>query len=119
MKKIRIGAFALLLLLFALLVLRDGWNSNNQVPSPTAQPSSTESSGESSLEPSELVLEVSLLVIGKTETDAIALIDSKSGEVTYRVVRRDDEIFAVTMDYRTDRINLEIDKNIVTAANIG
>jgi hypothetical protein len=119
MKKIRIGAFALLLLLFALLVLRDGWNSNKQEPSSTTPPSSSESNGEISLEPTELVLEVSQLVIGKTEADAIALIESNSGEVTYRVVRRDSENFAVTMDYRTDRINLEIDKNIVTSANIG
>lgn len=38
---------------------------------------------------------------------------------TVRVVREDDESYAMTMDYRTDRINIELDDGKVTRAYIG
>lgn len=38
---------------------------------------------------------------------------------TVRVVREDDESFVMTMDYRTDRINIELDDGRVTRAYVG
>jgi len=38
---------------------------------------------------------------------------------TVRVTREDDESYAMTMDYRTDRINIELDGGRVTRAYIG
>lgn len=37
----------------------------------------------------------------------------------YRIVREDGEHFIVTEDYRTDRINLEVDQHKVTKAYVG
>ena len=59
-------------------------------------------------------------MIGMSEEEAIQTIEGISSEqLTARVVRRDAENFAVTLDYRLDRINLEIDNGIVTKAFIG
>jgi hypothetical protein len=72
------------------------------------------------LEPSATTQAVAVEVIGMSEEDAIQTIEGISSEqLTARVVRRDDENFAVTMDYRLDRINLEIDNGVVTKASIG
>jgi hypothetical protein len=72
------------------------------------------------LEPSPTVIAVSQEVIGMTEEQAIQTIEGISSEqLTARVVRRDDENFAVTMDYRINRINLEIDNGLVTKTFIG
>jgi hypothetical protein len=71
-------------------------------------------------EPSASIIAVSQDVIGMTEEEAIQTIESVEGEeVTYRVTRRDDENYAMTMDYRINRINLEIDNGIVTKTFIG
>lgn len=71
-------------------------------------------------EPSPTVIAVSQDVIGMTEDQAIQTIEGISSEqLTARVVRRDDENFAVTMDYRINRINLEIDNGLVTKTFIG
>lgn len=69
--------------------------------------------------PDALAEEIARAVVGKTEAEAISLITGKGVGLIYRVVKRDGESFVVTMDYRTDRINLEIEKDIVTAANVG
>jgi hypothetical protein len=66
-----------------------------------------------------LAQEIAALVIGLTETEAIALIDQKSPQFEYRIVMRDGESFAVTMDYRINRINLEIDGKFVVNAYVG
>ncbi len=66
-----------------------------------------------------LAQEIAALVIGMTETEAIALIDQKSPKFEYRIVMRDGESFAVTMDYRINRINLEIDGKFVVNAYVG
>jgi hypothetical protein len=66
-----------------------------------------------------LAQEIAALVIGMTETEAIALIDQKSPQFEYRIVMRDGESFAVTMDYRINRINLEIDGKFVVNAYVG
>jgi hypothetical protein len=56
-------------------------------------------------------------VIGRSEADAVAAIE-ETGYVA-RVVSRDGEDFAVTDDYRTDRINLRIGAGVVTHADVG
>lgn len=42
-----------------------------------------------------------------------------ANEIIYRIVREDDQHFIVTMDLRLDRLNLEIDKGIVTKIEVG
>ena len=66
-----------------------------------------------------MVLALAEEVIGLTEEKAIELIENKSGMIMYRIVKRDGENFPVTMDYRLDRINLEITEGIVTYAYVG
>jgi hypothetical protein len=71
-------------------------------------------------EPSDTAQAVAVEVIGMSEADAIQTIEGVSSEqLTYRVTRRDDESYPMTMDYRLDRINLEIDNGIVTKTSIG
>ena len=53
------------------------------------------------------------------ETEAIDMIEKQGGQINYRIVKRDGESFPVTMDYRMDRINLEIENGVITNASIG
>ena len=70
--------------------------------------------------PSDIAEAIASEVIGMSESDAIAKIEAVTDPpLTARVVRRDDENFVVTMDYRLDRINLEIDDDIVTKTSTG
>ena len=86
----------------------------------TAMPTPDSSSSNMQFEPSPTVVAVSQEVIGMTEEDAIQTIEGISSEqLTARVVRRDDENYPMTMDYRINRINLEIDNGIVTKTSIG
>jgi hypothetical protein len=56
-------------------------------------------------------------LVGMTEAEAIALIEGQGW--TSRISARDGEYFALTMDLRTDRVNLEIVDGVVTVATIG
>lgn len=56
-------------------------------------------------------------VVGLTEAAATDRILAAGAEP--RVVARDGESYAVTDDYRTDRINLQIEDGIVVAADVG
>ena len=56
-------------------------------------------------------------LVGQTETDAITWIRALG--MRCRVMRRDKESFMGTCDYRTDRVNLEVDNGNVTKASIG
>ena len=86
----------------------------------TAIPAPESSESEVELAPSDTAQAVADEVIGMSEAEAIETIAGISSEyLTPRIVRRDDENFIVTMDYRLDRINLEIDNGIVTQASIG
>lgn len=80
-------------------------------------PTTSMSTGMPDMEPSQATKDMAKKVIGMHEKDAITAIEGIGD--SYRIARRDDESFALTMDYRPDRINLEIDNDIVTAANIG
>ena len=95
-------------------------NDSDTTATATALPTPMESGSEMEFAPSDTAQVVATEVIGMSEAKAIETIESYSSEMlTVRIVRRDDENFAVTMDYRLDRINLEIDDGMVTAANIG
>jgi hypothetical protein len=56
-------------------------------------------------------------LVGLSEDDALAIVQERGFEA--RVVARDGEEFAVTDDYRLDRINLRIEAGVVTAADVG
>ena len=56
-------------------------------------------------------------LMGLTEKDAFAKVEATGR--TIRLARRDKETFALTMDYRPDRINIEVDNGAVTEASIG
>jgi len=53
------------------------------------------------------------------QTQATAVILAAANGFQARIVRIDDETFAVTLDAREDRINFEIDDGLVTKATIG
>jgi hypothetical protein len=83
-------------------------------------PAPESSSPDMQFEPSPTVVAVSQEVIGMTEEQAIQTIEGiSSEELTYRVTRRNDEFYPMTMDYRINRINLEIDDGLVKKTSIG
>jgi hypothetical protein len=107
-----------LLILFALTAC-SGQSPDDAVTSSNL-PASTGVPSEFPTEPSATALAVAAEVIGMTEELAIQTIEGVSSEqLTARVVRRDDENYAVTEDYSLSRINLEIDSGIVTKTSIG
>ena len=113
--KLLAGAIVAMLALTAC-----GSQSPDDAVTSTAMPAPESSSSDMQFEPSPTVIAVSQDVIGMTEDQAIQTIEGISSEqLTARVVRRDDENFAVTMDYRINRINLEIDNGLVTKTFIG
>jgi hypothetical protein len=105
----------------AMLVLTAcGSQSPDTGVTSTALPTPESSSSDMQFEPSPTVIAVSQEVIGMTEELAIQTIEGISSEqLTARVVRRDDESYAVTQDYSLSRINLEIDNGVVTKSSIG
>lgn len=94
-------------------------SSNPEVTS-SYLPAPTESGPEVELAPSAAAQAVADEVIGMSEGEAIETIAGISSEaLTSRIVRRDEESFMITMDYRLDRINLQIDDGIVTTTYVG
>lgn len=55
--------------------------------------------------------------LGLTEVEAAALADEQT--LDWRVVRIDDEFFAVTEDFRPSRLNFEIEDGIVAKVTLG
>lgn len=56
-------------------------------------------------------------VIGKTGEEARAM--GREAGVSVRTARIDKESFMLTMDYRPERLNIEIDAGVVAAARCG
>jgi hypothetical protein len=52
-------------------------------------------------------------------TEAAAEECAKNLDWTYRLGQRDDEIFAGTFDFRTDRVTVTVMKGFVTQVNVG
>lgn len=57
-------------------------------------------------------------LVGMKEVDAIKVLGDH-GMLKIRIVHRDGENFIVTRDYKTDRVNLSIEKGRVSKAEIG
>ena len=113
--KLLAGAIVAMLALSAC-----GSQSPDDAVTSTAMPAPESSSSDMQFEPSPTVIAVSQEVIGMTEEQAIQTIEGISSEqLAYRVVRRDDEYYPMTMDYRINRINLEIDDGLVTKTSSG
>lgn len=94
--------------------------SANPKETSSSLPAPTESGSEMELAPSDTAQAVADEVIGMSEAEAIETIAGISSEaLTSRIIRRDEESFMITMDYRLDRINLQIDDGIVTTTYIG
>ena len=55
--------------------------------------------------------------VGLSKKAAIAKADAN--DVTWRILREDDEQFPATMDFNPERINFEIDNGKVTKATLG
>lgn len=66
--------------------------------------------------PSEL-LKFAEELIGLEEHIALSCVENANLE--WRVVARDGETFAVTLDYRADRVNVSIEQFIVSETSIG
>ena len=54
-------------------------------------------------------------ITGMTEEAGVAYAESK--DITVRVASRDGEFFALTEDYRFDRINIDIRLGVITSAD--
>jgi hypothetical protein len=115
MKSLIIGALTATLALTACST-----QSSDTEATSSAIPIPESSGSDMQFEPSETAQAVAAEVIGMTEAEAISKIESVSSEeLDYRVVRRDDESYPMTMDYGINRINLEIDNGLVTKTSIG
>jgi hypothetical protein len=64
-----------------------------------------------------LTPESSQTLIGMTEDEASKMATTNGWAV--RIAMRDGEPFTLTMDYRQDRVNLMVEKNLVTKVDIG
>ncbi len=60
---------------------------------------------------------ITIQVIGKTVEEAKALCDAIGFQL--RITREDSNWFIVTRDYRTDRVNVEIEHEKIVKASIG
>jgi hypothetical protein len=60
---------------------------------------------------------ITVQVIGKTVDEAKALCESAN--MRLRITRTDGVAHIVTMDYRTDRVNVHVENGKVTKATIG
>lgn len=54
---------------------------------------------------------------GRSEENAVSKILTDGFD--YRITRRDGVNYMITCDFDMERVNLEIDKNIVTSASLG
>jgi hypothetical protein len=56
-------------------------------------------------------------LVGMKKEDAISCISSMKG--VHRIAQEDGQDFALTRDYRVDRVDLTIKKGIVTKTTVG
>jgi len=86
-------------------------------PRPTATTSPPANKNEVKEDPSVNLDDFARGLIGLEESAALLIIEQAGFES--RIVHRDGEDFAVTLDYRYDRLNLHINSGIVTRATLG
>jgi len=65
----------------------------------------------------ELAVADAETLVGLSESEALDT--AKANGWDARVVSRDGEDFAITMDYRADRVNLTVVDDVVTASTVG
>lgn len=65
----------------------------------------------------QLTQEFAATLLGMNVVEAEAL--AKSQGFMSRIVERDGESFMITMDYRTNRVNLIVENDIITKAHVG
>ena len=88
-------------------------------------PDVTEAPGSETIDPSDPVVDVEIEItqeaadtlLGMTEDDAMKMAANNGWGV--RVGQRDDEMFALTKDYRLDRVTLTIVADEVTKVDVG
>lgn len=56
-------------------------------------------------------------LLGFSETDAQRCAEQLGW--AFRVGRRDEEVFALTMDYSAQRVNVEVDDGVITLIGVG
>jgi major membrane immunogen (membrane-anchored lipoprotein) len=82
-------------------------------PSPTATlPPPTQSLD---AEPDQAAVGEALVGLTKAQAEEAA----EAAGYTVRVTMEDGQMFPMTMDYRTDRINIEVENGVVTRAFVG
>jgi len=65
----------------------------------------------------EIPAERAELLLGYSEEDAQRCAETLGWG--FRVAKRDNEVFALTADYRSNRVNVTVKKNLVTAIYVG
>lgn len=95
----------------------DSEDSARSAPSAVASPTATLPPPVESLdaEPDQELISAALVGLTKEQAEAAA---AKAG-YTVRVTQEDGQMFPMTMDYRTNRINIEVEDGVVTAASVG
>lgn len=87
----------------------------DQTPTPEpSAPTDFESEMKSQI---QLTQEFAATLLGMNVVEAEAL--AKSQGFMSRIVERDGESFMITMDYRTNRVNLIVENDIITKAHVG
>jgi hypothetical protein len=61
--------------------------------------------------------ELDATYVGLTKDEAIAA--AEEAGVPWRIEREDGEEFALTMDYRPDRVNFSVEEGVITAVRAG
>ena len=56
-------------------------------------------------------------IIGKTEEEGIEILEENS--IDYRVVRKDLTNYIITCDFIPERVNIEIDNDVITSYSKG
>lgn len=116
------GLVAPLLTASLVLVLASGCGSDSDdatraAASPVASPTSTLPPPTQSLDadPDQDVVDAALVGLTKEQAEEVA---AEAG-YSVRVTIEDGQMFPMTMDYRTDRINIEVENGVVTRAFVG
>lgn len=61
--------------------------------------------------------DIARAVVGTDAADAVTKIETLG--LKARITRRDAEVFTTALDFREDRINLEVENGLVVASNVG
>ena len=85
--------------------------------SPTPEPAASTDFESEMNNQIRLTQEFAATLLGMNVVEAEAL--AKSQGFMSRIVERDGESFMITMDYRTNRVNLIVENDIITKAHVG